>query len=162
MADLRIGIITCSDTRSTGETEDTAGPALADACVEAGWTVVDYRIVPDDVEAISSAIIGMADDAHADVVLTTGGTGFSPRDVTPEATMRACDREAPGIAEAIRAQSMAVTRRAMLSRGVAALRGTTLVVNFPGSRKGALESFGFIADQLEHAVEMMAGGGHPK
>lgn len=162
MAELRIGIITCSDTRSTGETEDTAGPALADACAEAGWTVVDYRIVPDDIEVISSAIIEMADDAHADVVLTTGGTGFSPRDVTPEATMRACDREAPGIAEAIRAQSMVVTRRAMLSRGVAALRGMTLVVNFPGSRKGAVESFGFIVDQLEHAVEMMAGGGHPK
>jgi len=162
MAELRIGIITCSDTRSTGETEDTAGPALQAAAEELGWSVVAYRIVPDEVEAISSAIEDMADTHRADVILTTGGTGFSLRDVTPEATLAACDREAPGIAEAIRSQSMAVTRRAMLSRGVAGLRGTTLVVNFPGSRKGALESFGFISDQLEHAVAMVAGGGHPK
>ncbi|MBU4555934.1 MAG: MogA/MoaB family molybdenum cofactor biosynthesis protein [Actinobacteria bacterium] len=162
MGSLRIGIVTCSDTRSTGEAEDTAGPALQEAAEALGWQVVAYRIVPDDTDAICAAIIAMADDDRADVVLTTGGTGFSGRDVTPEATMLACDREAPGIAEAIRSQSMAVTRRAMLSRGVAALRGSTLVVNFPGSRKGALESFGFISDQLEHGVDMMAGEGHPK
>lgn len=160
MSVLKIGIITCSDTRSAGQTEDTAGPALALACEEAGWQVVAYRIVPDDREAIAREIAAMADDERADIVLTTGGTGFSTRDVTPEATMDACDRAAPGIAEAIRMQSMAVTRRAMLSRGVAALRGRTLVVNLPGSEKGALESFSFAADQFEHAVAMMAGGGH--
>ncbi|MDO9108194.1 MAG: MogA/MoaB family molybdenum cofactor biosynthesis protein [Coriobacteriia bacterium] len=162
MESLRIGIVTCSDTRSTGEAEDTAGPALQEAAEALGWQVVAYRIVPDETDAISAAIVAMADEDRADVVLTTGGTGFSGRDVTPEATMLACDREAPGIAEAIRSQSMAVTRRAMLSRGVAALRGNTLVVNFPGSRKGAIESFGFISDQLEHGVDMMAGEGHPK
>lgn len=162
MTELRIGIITCSDTRSTGEAQDTAGPALREAAQEHGWTVVAYRIVADERGPIAEAIIAMADSDGADVVLTTGGTGFSSRDVTPEATMIACDREAPGIAEAIRSQSMAVTRRAMLSRGAAGLRGSTLVVNFPGSRKGALESFSFIADQLEHAVAMMAGEGHSK
>jgi len=162
VTELRIGIITCSDTRSTGEAEDTAGPALREQAESQGWSVVAYRVVPDDAELISSAIIAMADGDGADVVLTTGGTGFSLRDVTPEATMAACDREAPGIAEAIRSQSMAVTRRAMLSRGVCALRARTLVINLPGSRKGAVESFGFVADQLEHAVDMMAGEGHAK
>lgn len=159
MAQLRVGIVTCSDTRSRGEAEDTAGPALATAVREAGWDPFAYSIVADDADAIAAAIGQMAKDG-ADVVLTCGGTGFGPRDVTPEATLSVCDRVAPGIAEAIRAQSMAVTRRAMLSRGVAGLAGTTLVVNLPGSRKAALESFGFAADQFEHAVEMMAGGGH--
>lgn len=160
LADLRIGVITCSDTRSAGEAEDTAGPALAAACEELGWQVVAYRIVADEFEDIAFEISRIADDVGADVILTTGGTGFSPRDVTPEATLAACEREAPGIAEAIRADSLRVTRRAMLSRAVAALRGDTLVINLPGSRKGALECFGFVSDQLEHAVVMMAGGGH--
>lgn len=162
MAELRIGIITCSDTCSVGQAEDTSGPALDELARSHGWSVVAYRVVPDDAELIASAIATMADSDAADVVFTTGGTGFSLRDVTPEATMAACDREAPGIAEAIRAQSMAVTRRAMLSRGVSALRGPTLVINLPGSRKGAVESFGFVADQLEHAVDMMAGEGHSR
>lgn len=160
MAQLTVGIITCSDSRSRGETEDTAGPALADAVSGLGWTVLAVRVVPDEHEAIAAAITRFADEDRADVVLTTGGTGFSLRDVTPEATLAACEREAPGIAEAIRTGSMAVTRRAMLSRGVAALRGSTLVINLPGSRKGALECLGFVSEQLEHAVEMMAGGGH--
>lgn len=159
MAALRIGVVTCSDTRSRGEAEDTAGPALADAAHDLGWDPFAYSVVPDDAGAIAAAIARMAEEG-ADVVLTCGGTGFGPRDVTPEATLSVCDRAAPGIAEAIRAQSMGVTRRAMLSRGVACLRGSTLVINLPGSKKAALESFGFVSDQLEHAVEMMAGGGH--
>lgn len=160
MAELKIGIITCSDTRSKGEAEDTAGPALAQACEQLGWQVVAYRIVADEHEEIAFEITRMADDVNADIIFTTGGTGFSQRDVTPEATLAACEREAPGIAEAIRAGSLSVTRRAMLSRAVAALRGDSLVINLPGSRKGALECFGFVSDQLEHAVVMMAGGGH--
>ncbi|MRR12309.1 MogA/MoaB family molybdenum cofactor biosynthesis protein [bacterium] len=160
MTQLRVGLITCSDSRSTGETEDTAGPALAEAVKSLGWDVVSYRIVADEHEDIAFEIARMADDEHADLILTTGGTGFSPRDVTPEATLASCEREAPGIAEAIRAGSMEVTRRAMLSRAVAALRGDTLVINLPGSRKGALECFGFVSDQIEHAVEMIGGGGH--
>ena len=158
MAELKIAIITCSDTRI--EADDTAGRALWDLSVGAGWEVVAYRIVPDDRELIAETLAEFADAKGADIVFTTGGTGFSPRDVTPEATMDVADREAPGIAEAIRQFSLQVTRRAMLSRGRAVLRGSTLIVNMPGSEKAVRESFGFIGDQLEHAVEMMAGGGH--
>ena len=157
---LRIAILTCSDTRAAGTAEDTAGPALIELAGKQGWEVVDYRIRPDDRAVIAETIVEVADVVGADVLLTCGGTGFSPRDVTPEATLDACDRLAPGIAEAIRAQSMVVTRRAMLSRATAALRGTTLVINMPGSEKATRETFGFVADQLEHGVEMMAGGGH--
>jgi molybdenum cofactor synthesis domain-containing protein len=160
MPEIRIGIITCSDRCSAGTAEDTAGPSLAQECLALGWQVTGPVIVPDDRETIANKIADMADREACDIVITAGGTGFGPRDVTPEATMDACDRAAPGIAEAIRAGSMAVTRRAMLSRGTAALRGRTLVVNVPGSRKAALESFGFVADQFEHAVSMMAGGDH--
>ena len=158
---LRIAVVTCSDSRSAGDAEDTAGPALTALAEERGWSVADYRIVPDDREAIGAALVELADRIAADVVLTCGGTGFSPRDVTPEATHDVCDRLAPGIAEAMRAGSMAITPRAMLSRASAGLRGRTLVINMPGSEKAARETFGFVADQLEHAVEMMAGGGHP-
>lgn len=157
---LRIGIITCSDTRSRGEAADTAGPALVALCEERGWSVVGYRVEPDDRNTIAFAIVTMCDELAADVVLTCGGTGLSPRDVTPEATRDVCPRDVPGVAEAIRAGSLAITRRAMLSRAVAAQRDRTLVVNLPGSEKAARESFGFIAEQLEHAAEMAAGGGH--
>lgn len=158
MAPLKVGVLTCSDTRA--EADDTSGAALTRLCAERGWERTAYAIVPDEADAISSAIVRMADDAGCDVVLTTGGTGLSLRDVCPEATLAVADREVPGIAEAIRAGSMRITGRAMLSRAVAAQRGRTLIVNLPGSEKGAREGFGMIADQLEHAVEMMAGGGH--
>ena len=118
-------------------------------------------VCPDDRECIAARSSRMADVEDADVVLTCGGTGLGPRDVTPEATLAVADREAPGIAEDIRAESLQGHRSARCSRArVAALRGTTLVINLPGSEKAARESFGFVADQLEHAVEMMAGGGH--
>jgi molybdopterin adenylyltransferase len=156
--ELKIGIITCSDTRTAAE--DTAGAALIELVEARGWRVVAYRVVPDEFEAIAREIIVQADAETADVLLTCGGTGLSPRDVTPEATLSVAPRPAPGFAEHLRAESLKVTGRAMLSRGVAAVRGTTLVINFPGSEKAARESFGFVADQLEHAVEMMAGGGH--
>lgn len=155
---LRIGIVTCSDTRS--EPEDTAGAALRALAGERGWEVVAYTICPDEESCIAEALIEIADTINADVVLTCGGTGFGPRDITPEVTERVAGRRAPGIAEFIRAESLRITPRAMLSRGVAGVRGTTLIINLPGSEKAARESFGFVADQLEHAVEMMAGGGH--
>ncbi len=158
--ELRMGILTCSDSRSKGMEEDTAGHALVDICSERGWVVVSYHVTPDDTEHITASLIDMADLDRCDVVLTVGGTGLGPRDVAPEATLAVSEREVPGIAEAIRADSMKVTRRAMLSRGVAVTRGRTLVVNLPGSEKAARETFAVIADQLEHAVEMMAGGGH--
>ena len=160
MADLRIGILTASDSCYAGDREDTAGRALASLCEERGWLVAGYHVCPDDLESLSTSLIEFAEAEKVDIVLTCGGTGFGPRDLTPEATRLACDRLAPGIAEAIRAESLAITRRAMLSRGVAGLRGRTLVINLPGSEKAARESFAVIADQLEHAVEMMGGGGH--
>jgi molybdopterin adenylyltransferase len=160
MADLRIGIVTSSDSCHEGTREDTAGKALAEMIRERGWSVVDYHVCPDDREALGTSLVELADTERADVVFTTGGTGLGPRDVTPEATAAVCDRMVPGIAEHLRAQSAKVTARAMLSRGTAGVRGRTLIINLPGSEKAARETFGFVADQLEHAVEMMSGGGH--
>lgn len=158
MAPLRIGLLTTSDTRTLAE--DTAGTALRSLCEQRGWEVVAHRLCADDRDCIAEILTGMAEVEGCDVVLTAGGTGLGPRDVTPEATLDVCDRIVPGIAEAIRAESLAITKRAMLSRGTAAVHGRTLVINFPGSEKAARESFAVVADQLEHAVEMMAGGGH--
>ena len=157
MSDLKIAVLTCSDTR--GEAEDTAGRALSKLISERGWTLSGYQVCADDKHLIEAVLIEMA-DAGADVILTCGGTGLGPRDVTPEATHAVCDRPVPGIAEHIRAESLKLTGRAMLSRATAAARGRTLVVNLPGSEKAARECFGFIADQFEHAAEMMSGGGH--
>jgi molybdopterin adenylyltransferase len=154
---VRIGIVTTSDTRTVAE--DTAGAALKALAEERGWEVVGYRLVPDDIVKIVVALETL-DEAGVDVILTCGGTGLSPRDVTPEATMAFAQRPVSGIAEAIRAASLAITGRAMLSRATAAQRGSTLVINLPGSEKAVRETFAVVADQLEHAVEMMAGGGH--
>lgn len=158
MAGLRIGILTCSDTRT--EADDASGAALRGLVAARGWTVAAYGVVHDETGEIAAALVEMADGARCDAVFTTGGTGVGPRDVCPEATLSVCEREVPGIADAIRAGSLAITDRAMLSRGVAAQRGRTLVINLPGSEKGARESFEMVAGVLEHAVEMMAGGGH--
>ena len=157
---LRVGVITSSDSCAAGTKQDGSGPALIDMVTSRGWSLAGYRLCADDADALAAALIDLADVEHADVVLTTGGTGFGPRDVAPEVTARVCDRMAPGIAEHIRAESAKVTPRAMLSRGAAGLRGRSLVINLPGSVKAARESFGFVADQLEHAVQMIAGGGH--
>jgi molybdenum cofactor synthesis domain-containing protein len=157
MSELRVAILTCSDSRS--QAEDSAGRALSELIEARGWQVSAYSLCADDSAAIQAAIAEMA-DAGADVILTCGGTGLGPRDVTPEATLAACDRPVPGIAEHIRAESLKVTGRAMLSRATAAARGVTLVVNLPGSEKAARECFGFVADQFEHAAAMMAGEGH--
>ncbi len=160
MAELRVGVLTCSDTRSRGEAEDTAGRALIDLVEERGWLVVSYHVCPDDRECIAASLMEMCDIEEADVVLTCGGTGLGPRDVAPEATGDVAEREVPGIGEHLRAESLRVTKRAMLSRGTAAQRGRTLIINLPGSEKAARECFGFVADQLEHAADMIAGGGH--
>jgi molybdopterin adenylyltransferase len=160
MAVVRVGIITSSDSCSIGEREDLSGSVLRELVEASGWTAVGYRLCADDHDALVAAIIELADVENADVVFTTGGTGFGPRDVTPEATMAACDRMAPGLTEYIRAESAKITVRAILSRATAGLRGRTLVVNMPGSPKAVREAFGFIAGQVEHAVEMAAGGGH--
>lgn len=156
--DVRVAIVTCSDTR--GPEEDTAGQALEGLIAQAGWTCTGRAVVRDDEDQIAAAIVRAADEDGADVVITCGGTGLSLRDVTPEATMRVCDRNVPGVAEAMRAYSLTKTRRAMLSRALCMQRGRTLVVNFPGSEKAARESWEGVADQFEHVVAMMAGAGH--
>jgi len=158
MPALRIGLLTTSDTRM--REQDTAGAALHELCEERGWGIVVYHLVPDERDRITEMLVGMADVDACDVILTAGGTGLGPRDVTPEATIEVSDRLVPGIAEAIRAESLTITKRAMLSRATAGARGRTLIVNLPGSEKAVREAFAIVADQLEHAVEMMAGGGH--
>ena len=158
MASLNIAILTCSDTRD--EASDTAGRALMELAWAEGHSVVNYEVQPDDRAVIAATLIRMADDEGADVIITCGGTGLGPRDVTPEATRDVSERLVPGIAEYLRAQSLLITGRAMLSRGTAVQRGTTLIINFPGSEKAARESFGFIAPQLDHAAKMARGDGH--
>ncbi|HEY3316823.1 MAG TPA: MogA/MoaB family molybdenum cofactor biosynthesis protein [Coriobacteriia bacterium] len=160
MSELRVGVITSSDSCSSGDREDLSGKAIIDASTARGWDVVGYHVCPDEIECLTTSIVELADVDEADVVFTTGGTGLGPRDVTPEATLAACDRLVPGIAEAIRAESLKVTKRAMLSRGIAGQRGKTLVINLPGSVKAVRETLEVVLDQLEHAVEMAAGCGH--
>jgi molybdenum cofactor synthesis domain-containing protein len=154
---IRFAIVTCSSTRSLKE--DTAGQALEEHIRASGWTVLHHVVVSDSRASIAGAIVESA-ERGVDVVLTCGGTGLSLADVTPEATADVCERNVPGIAEAMRAESLKITKRAMLSRAVCMQRGTTLVINLPGSLKAATECFSAIRDQLEHAVQMAAGGGH--
>ncbi|MBR2834222.1 MAG: MogA/MoaB family molybdenum cofactor biosynthesis protein [Coriobacteriales bacterium] len=157
--EIKFAIVTASSTRSISE--DTAGMALESLIAEnPGWSVVSHVVKDDDRAELAAAIVEACDMYGANIVLTSGGTGLSMRDVTPEATRDVCDRDVPGIAEAIRAYSMQHTRRAMLSRAVCMQRGTTLVINFPGSEKACRECWEAVADQLEHAMKMTAGGGH--
>lgn len=157
--DVKFAIVTASDTRDLAQ--DTAGAALESLITEnPTWTVVSHVVVKDDRESLGAAIVAACDEAGANIVLTCGGTGLSLRDVTPEATMDVCDRNVPGIAEAIRAGSMQKTKRAMLSRALCMQRGPVLVINFPGSEKAARECWEVVEDQLDHAMKMTAGGGH--
>jgi molybdopterin adenylyltransferase len=153
---IRAGVITVSTKGAAGERADESGPALRDGLVAAGCEVVHSQLVPDDVERVATAILG-AIRAGANVVLTTGGTGLSANDVTPEATRRVIDREVPGIAEAIRSRSLEKTPHAMLSRGVAGAVGSTLVVNLPGSPRAVRESLDIVLPVLPHAIELLAG-----
>lgn len=155
---ITFAIVTCSDTR--GLEEDTAGAALEALIAENGWECKSRVVVPDERPFIASAIVRACDEMDADVVLTCGGSGLSLRDVTPEATMDACDRSVPGIAEAMRAHSLAITPFAMLSRALCMQRGRHLVVNLPGSEKAARENWDGIVAALPHAARMMAGEGH--
>lgn len=154
---IRAGVITVSTKGSRGERVDESGPALRDGLREAGHDIVYETLVPDDVEAVAMAILS-AQRAGANVILTSGGTGLSPNDLTPEATRRVIDREVPGIAEALRVRALEVTPHGMLSRGVAGALGASLVVNLPGSPKAARESLAVLLPVLPHAVELLAGG----
>lgn len=165
MTAIRAGVITVSTRGAAGEREDSSGPAMRDALTAAGHEIVSTQLVPDEVGKIANAILD-AVRAGANVVLTSGGTGLSPNDVTPEATRRVIDREIPGIAEALRARSLAKTPHGMLSRGVAGAVGATLVVNLPGSPRAVSESLEVLLPVLPHAVELLAGesgeSGHPR
>ena len=153
---MKIGIVCVSDRCAAGEHTDQSGPAIAQ-CVAALCADPVYRLVPDDAEKIGDALKTLADQEGADVIFTTGGTGFAPRDVTPEATLAVLDRLTPGISEAIRAESLRITPRAMLSRAVSGIRGRTLIVNLPGSPKAVRESLAVVLPVLEHAVETLGG-----
>lgn len=152
---IRFGILTLSDRSARGERADASGPALANLIQAEGWSVAKQGLLPDDESAIRELLISWADSGELDVILTTGGTGFSPRDVTPEATRAVIEREAPGLAEAMRLASLKITPHAMLSRVVAGIRKKTLIVNLPGSPKGAVENLQVIIPVLPHAIQLL-------
>ena len=149
--------ITLSDKGAAGQREDKSGPLIGEMLTEAGYNVVEGLLLPDGVEALKTQLIRLADQRQVNVIFTTGGTGFSPRDVTPEATIAVCDRMAPGIAEAIRAYSMTKTPKAMLSRAAAGIRKESLIINLPGSPKAVRECLEFLLDPLEHGLEILLG-----
>ena len=149
-------IVCVSDRCSQGICQDKSGPLIKELVSPLGKTA-EYILVPDEKEKIEEALIYLCDDVKADVVLTTGGTGFAPRDITPEATKAIIEREAPGIAEAIRIKSLQITPKAMLSRAVSGIRSKSLIVNLPGSPKAVRESLEFVLPVLPHAVEVLSG-----
>jgi molybdenum cofactor synthesis domain-containing protein len=152
---IRFGLLTLSDRSASGERADASGPALADLIRAQNWLVAKQAILPDDESAIRATLIEWADSGEVDVILTTGGTGFAPRDITPEATRAVIERDAPGLAETMRAESLKKTPHAMLSRAVAGVRGCTLIINLPGSPKGALENLQTVLQVLPHAVQLL-------
>jgi molybdopterin adenylyltransferase len=152
---MRIGILTVSDRASRGERPDISGPALAQAISSQGWQIARQAILPDDRFRLEEILIAWADSDAIDVILTTGGTGFSPRDVTPEAPQAVIQRSAPGIAEAMRAASLKITPHAILSRAVAGIRNRTLIINLPGSPKAAVENLAVVIPVLPHAVQLL-------
>jgi molybdopterin adenylyltransferase len=152
----RVAIITVSDKGSRGEREDTSGPALKKFLGDA-YDVRDVLIVPDETAVIADAIKRLVDDEKADLVVTTGGTGVTKRDVTPEATRSVIDRELPGFAEAIRMESYKITPHGIISRGICGIRGESMIINLPGSPKGAVECLGFVIDAIPHALAKIKG-----
>lgn len=159
-APLRAAVITLSDKGFAGERVDTSGPRAAQLLQEAGYDVEELVLLPDAQKKIERELIRLADSRQVDLIITTGGTGFSLRDVTPEATLAVATRTAPGIAEAIRAESLKITPRAMLSRGASVLRNKTLIVNLPGSTKAVEEGLAVILPQLEHGLRILKGTAH--
>ena len=153
----RVAIITSSDTGYRGEREDLSGPVIREITEKAGYETVLMEILPDDRDMLSRRMAEIADGGAAELILTTGGTGFSQRDVMPEATEDIIKRRVPGIPEAMRAYSMTITKRAMLSRATAGIRKGTLIINLPGSPKAVRESLEYIIDALGHGIEILTG-----
>jgi molybdopterin adenylyltransferase len=153
---FKIGVLTLSDKGSRGEREDVSGQVVREMVAELG-EVVCYRVIPDEVEGIVETLVEWVDEKHLDLILTTGGTGLSPRDVTPSATARVIDWQIPGMAEAMRSASLQKTPHAMLSRAIAGVRGTTMIINLPGSPKGVRENLEVVLPALEHGLRKLQG-----
>jgi molybdopterin adenylyltransferase len=152
---MRVALLTISDRSSRGERPDASGPALEQAVVAQNWQVVQRAVVPDDMSSITDILAQWCDGDEIDLILTTGGTGFGPRDITPEATQAVIERAAPGLSEAMRAASLQITPHAMLSRSTAGIRKNTLIINLPGSPKGAVENLQVVIPVLPHAVQLL-------
>lgn len=157
---VRVAIVILSDSISAGRGEDLSGPALRERCQKLGWAVLSSSVVADDTGAIQALLSQLADSGAADLILTTGGTGIGPRDVTPEATLAVVNKTVPGLAERMRAEGQKRTPGAALSRGVAGVRGQSLILNLPGSPRGALESLDAVAELLPHALDVLHGARH--
>jgi molybdenum cofactor synthesis domain-containing protein len=157
---MNVGILTISDRGARGEYVDRSGPLIADILgTRTNWHISRRQIIPDDFESIADTLIEWC-DRGIDLLLTSGGTGFAPRDITPEATRSVIEREAPGIAEAVRAESLKITRHAMLSRAVAGIRGRTLIINMPGNPKAVRENLDVLLPVLPHALELLTDSPH--
>lgn len=155
---IRIAVLTASDRSFSGEREDLSGKAIEEICRVQGWEVISLSIVPDEKEALQGELIRLADELKANLIFTTGGTGLAPRDFTPEATLEVIDKQVPGMAEAMRMESLKKTPHAMISRAVCGTRGRTLIVNLPGSPKAVRECLEVIFPAIPHAVELLGGG----
>ena len=157
---MRVVILTISDSVSHGVRGDASGPALRERCLQLGWDVVAEAVLPDEPASIRERLISLVNDGAAELILTTGGTGIGPRDSTPEATKEACQKLLPGIPEVMREYGRKKNPRAALSRAVAGIRGRVLIVNLPGSPRGAVESLDSVAELLPHALEVLRGARH--
>jgi molybdopterin adenylyltransferase len=154
---MKIGLLTISDRGAKGDYEDRSGPLMAQIIgTNTAWEISRRSIIPDDFDTIADTLVAWSEEG-LDLILTSGGTGFAPRDITPEATTSVIERRAPGIAEALRAESLKITRHAMLSRGTAGIRGTTLIVNLPGNPKAVRENLDVLLPVLPHALELLSG-----
>ena len=157
---MRVVILTISDSVSHGVRGDASGPALRERCLQLGWDVVAQAVLPDEPASVRERLISLVNDGAAELILTTGGTGIGPRDSTPEATTEACQKLLPGIPEVMREYGRKKNPRAALSRAVAGIRGNVLIVNLPGSPRGAVESLDAVAELLPHALEVLRGARH--
>jgi len=157
---MRVAILTISDSVSAGTHKDASGANLRERCAQLGWSVTSEAVLPDDPAAIRDRLAALADNRAADLILTTGGTGIGPRDSTPEATAEVCQKLLPGLSELMREEGRKKTPRAALSRAVAGVRGRVLIINLPGSPRGAIESLDAVADLLPHALQVLGGARH--